>query len=158
MKQNVAALLAGLLFGVGLALSRMVEPAKVIGFLDVAGDWDPSLAFVMAGAVGVTLVAYRLILRRPVPLLAPRFHLPTKRDIDGPLVAGAGIFGIGWGLAGYCPGPGIAALGLGTWEAPVFVAALAAGALSHKWLSERPAPEAQPGAGREQGGSATESA
>ena len=142
MKRNIAALVAGLLFGFGLALAHMVEPAKIIGFLDIAGAWDPSLALVMAGAVIVTLVAYRLILRRPGPLLAPRFHLPTRQDLDRSLVAGAGIFGIGWGIAGYCPGPGLAALGLGTWEAPVFVAALAAGSLSYKWLSERQAPAA----------------
>lgn len=142
MTRNIAALVAGLIFGFGLALSHMVEPTKVIGFLDVAGAWDPSLALVMAGAVIVTLIAYRLILRRPGPLFAPQFYLPTRQDLDRPLIVGAGIFGIGWGVAGYCPGPGIAALGLGTWEAPVFVAALAAGSLSYKWLSERQAPGA----------------
>lgn len=141
MMRNLAALAAGILFGVGLAVSHMVEPTKIIAFLDVAGRWDPSLLLVMAGAVGVTLAAYRLILRRPAPLLAPRFYLPTRKDLDRPLLVGAGVFGIGWGLAGYCPGPGIAALGLGTWEAPVFVASLAAGSLTYKWLSE-PGPRA----------------
>lgn len=137
MKRNLSALIAGLVFGFGLAVSHLVEPAKVLGFLDVTGRWDPSLLLVMAGAVVVTLIAYRLILRRAVPLFAPQFYLPTRTQIDQPLVLGSVIFGIGWGLAGYCPGPGIAALGLGTWEAPVFVAALAAGSISYKWFSER---------------------
>lgn len=148
MKRNIAALAAGLLFGFGLAVSHMVEPARIIGFLDLAGAWDPSLALVMLAAVAVTLVGYRRILRRPRPLLAQQFELPTRRDLDRKLIVGAGIFGVGWGLAGYCPGPGIAVLGLGTWEAPVFVAAMAAGALAQKWLSARararPAPVRPP--------------
>ncbi len=137
MSKNIAALVAGLLFGVGLAVSRMVEPAKVLGFLDVAGRWDPSLLFVMLAAVTVTFIAYRAILRRPKPLLASQFFVPTKSELDRPLILGAAIFGVGWGLAGYCPGPGIAALGLGTWEAPVFVAALAAGSFIYRQLFER---------------------
>jgi hypothetical protein len=140
VSRNVAALLGGLLFGAGLAVSHMVEPTKVLAFLDVAGRWDPSLAFVMFSAVAVTFVAYRLVARRPTPLLDSKFFLPTRTHVDRPLVVGAAIFGVGWGLAGYCPGPAIAALGLGTWEAPVFVAALAAGSLTHRWLLEsRPA-------------------
>jgi len=147
MKRNIIALVTGLLFGFGLAVSHMVEPGKVLAFLDVAGNWDPSLLLVMAGGVTVTLVAYRLIRGRTAPLFAPQFYLPTRSALDRPLVVGAGIFGVGWGIAGYCPGPGIAALGLGTWEAPVFVAALAAGSLVYKWLSEgglRSAPGAAP--------------
>jgi hypothetical protein len=136
VSKNVAALLAGLVFGFGLALSHMVEPNKVLGFLDVAGRWDPSLALVMAGALAVTFIAYRLIGRRSRPLLASHFFLPAKSELDRPLIVGAAIFGIGWGLAGYCPGPGIAALGLATWEAPVFIAALAAGSFGHHWLFE----------------------
>lgn len=136
MKRNIAALGAGLVFGFGLAVSHMVEPTKVLAFLDVAGQWDPSLLLVMLSAVIVTFGAYRLILRRPAPLLAPQFYLPARTELDRPLVVGAAIFGIGWGIAGYCPGPGLAALGLGTWEAPVFVAALAAGSLTYKRLSE----------------------
>jgi uncharacterized membrane protein YedE/YeeE len=140
MSRNVAALLSGLVFGAGLALSHMVEPTKVLAFLDVAGRWDPSLAFVMLGAVAVTFVCYRLVAGRAAPLFDAKFFLPTRTQIDRPLVVGAAIFGVGWGLAGYCPGPAIAALGLGTWEAPVFVAALAAGSLTHRWLFEsRPA-------------------
>lgn len=137
--KSVAALIAGALFGFGLALSRMVEPAKILAFLDVAGRWDPTVLLVMIGAVLVTMASYRLILRRPRPLLAARFWLPTRTELDRPLIVGAAVFGIGWGLAGYCPGPAIAALGLGTWEAPTFVAALIAGSLTYKWLlEERP--------------------
>ena len=136
MKRNIIALAAGLVFGFGLAVSHMVEPTKVLAFLDVTGNWDPSLLLVMAGGVAISLAAYRLIRGKAAPLFAPQFYLPTRTALDRPLVIGAGIFGVGWGIAGYCPGPGIAALGLGTWEAPVFVAALAAGSLTYKWLSE----------------------
>lgn len=143
MSKNIAAFTAGLVFGLGLAVSHMVEPAKVLGFLDIAGRWDPSLLLVMLGAVAVAFVGYRLTARRPKPLLAPRFFLPTKSELDRPLLVGAAVFGIGWGLAGYCPGPGIAALGLGTWEAPVFVAALAAGSLTYRRLFETGSPRAR---------------
>jgi uncharacterized membrane protein YedE/YeeE len=143
VSRNVAALLCGFVFGAGLAVSHMVEPTKVLAFLDVAGHWDPSLVLVMFSAVTVTFVAYRLIARAPSPLLAAKFFLPTRTQIDQPLVVGAALFGVGWGLAGYCPGPALAALGLGTWEAPVVVAALAAGSLTHRWLFEsRPAARA----------------
>lgn len=137
MNRNVAALASGLVFGAGLAVSHMVEPTKVLAFLDVAGSWDPSLVLVMFSAVAVTFVAYRVVARRPAPLFDSTFFLPARTQLDRPLVVGAAIFGVGWGLAGYCPGPAIAALGLGTWEAPVFVAALAAGSLAHRWLLER---------------------
>ncbi len=136
MNKNLAALFSGIVFGLGLAVSHMVEPAKVLAFLDVAGRWDPSLLLVMLSAVVVSFIAYRLISRRPRPLLADKFFLPTKSQLDRPLVIGAVIFGVGWGLAGYCPGPAVAALGLGTWEAPVFVAALAAGSLAYRRLFE----------------------
>lgn len=121
------AVLAGALFGVGLPLSGMTAPLEVLGFLDFAGDWDPSLLFVMAGAVGVHFVAYRWIRRRPRPLFAEAFALPAHRRVDARLVLGSAVFGIGWGLAGYCPGPGIASLGSGTSQALVFVAAMLAG-------------------------------
>lgn len=136
MSRNIAALFSGLVFGFGLAVSQMVEPNKVLAFLDVAGRWDPSLLLVMASAVAVAFIAFRMIARRPRPLLASQFFLPTRSELDRPLVLGAAIFGVGWGLAGYCPGPAIAALGLGTWEAPVFVAALAAGSLTYRSLFE----------------------
>ncbi len=103
-------LVAGLLFGLGLALSGMTHPEKVLGFLDFAGHWDASLLFVLGGAVGVTVVAFRFVLRQPKPLLAEKFYLPTRKQIDLPLLAGAVIFGIGWGISGYCPGPAVALL------------------------------------------------
>jgi uncharacterized membrane protein YedE/YeeE len=120
-------LVAGLLFGAGLALSGMVLPEKVIGFLDVSGHWDPSLIFVMVGALVVHCIAVRVILRRPAPLFDTRFHLSALRTVDRPLVAGAAIFGIGWGLGGFCPGPSLVVLGAGTLPAIVFVTAMAAG-------------------------------
>jgi uncharacterized membrane protein YedE/YeeE len=124
-------LIAGLLFGAGLTVSQMVDPAKVQGFLDFAGiadgTWDPSLAFVMAGALVVTALGYRLALRRPAPLMAPRFALPTRKDVDARLVTGAAIFGVGWGLAGYCPGPAVASLAFGNAEALAFVVAMLVG-------------------------------
>ncbi|WP_114394546.1 DUF6691 family protein [Oleisolibacter albus] len=127
MARLISSLLAGLLFGAGLALSGMIDPAKVLGFLDVAGDWDPSLAFVMGGALAVTLLGYRLVLRRPHPLFDAAFHLPSRRDIDARLLGGAALFGIGWGLAGYCPGPALASLGFGGRGVLTFVLAMLAG-------------------------------
>jgi uncharacterized membrane protein YedE/YeeE len=118
---------AGLLFAVGLVVGGMTQPAKIVGFLDFAGDWDPSLAFVMVGAIGVHGVAYRLVTKRATPLFAPKFLVPTRRDIDVSLVAGAALFGVGWGLGGFCPGPAITSLGAGAANAVLFVAALLAG-------------------------------
>ena len=114
----------------------MVNPAKVLNFLDVAGDWDPTLAFVMGGALLVTIPAFRFILKRPHPLFAGRFYLPTRQDIDMRLIAGAAIFGIGWGMAGLCPGPALTAVATGLLPVLGFVAAMAAGALVHKLLFE----------------------
>ena len=123
-----ASFAAGLLFGLGLAISGMTDPEKVLGFLDVTGDWDPSLLFVLGGAVGMTLISFRFILRRPTPLLAAEFQLPTATAIDVPLVAGAVLFGVGWGLSGYCPGPAIALLAApGNREVLFFLPALLAG-------------------------------
>jgi len=129
MKRNAAAFGAGALFAVGLALSGMTRPSKVVGFLDLAGDWDASLAFVMAGAIAVHLVAYRVVLRRPAPLFDVRFHLPTRKDIDLRLVLGAALFGVGWGLGGYCPGPGLVSAAAGSLGAVVFVVGMTAGML-----------------------------
>jgi uncharacterized membrane protein YedE/YeeE len=123
----VAAFLSGLVFGLGLIVSGMANPAKVLGFLDVAGAWDPSLALVMTGAVAVGLAAFALARRRARPLLAAAMQLPTARTIDRRLVAGSLLFGVGWGLAGLCPGPAIVALGMGLPKALVFVAAMLAG-------------------------------
>lgn len=135
MNRNVMALLSGLIFGLGLALSGMTDRHRVLGFLDVAGDWDPTLLFVMGGAVLVTLVTFRFVLRRPRPVLGSRFHLPSKQHVDGPLVAGAVLFGIGWGLAGFCPGPALASLMALTPNPVVFCVALVAGSFAAKNLS-----------------------
>lgn len=125
----VAALLAGALFGVGLVVSQMTNANKVVNFLNVAGDWDPSLALVMVGAIGVHLVLFRLILRRSSPLFAERFRVPTRTDIDTRLVGGAALFGVGWALGGFCPGPGIVSLPSGGTHALVFVGAMLGGML-----------------------------
>jgi uncharacterized membrane protein YedE/YeeE len=123
----LAALLCGLLFGVGLALSGMTDTAKVLGFLDIFGNWVPDLAFVMGGAVAVTSLLFTLVLRRGRPLFADAFSLPASRLIDGRLLGGAAIFGIGWGLYGYCPGPGLTAMVYGHSGPFVFVAAMLVG-------------------------------
>ncbi|MCW4148587.1 MULTISPECIES: DUF6691 family protein [Halomonadaceae] len=107
----VASYVAGLLFSLGLAVSGMTDPARVVGFLDVAGNWDPTLMFVLGGAVITTFIGYRFVLKQPVPLLAKRFQLPDKQGLDARLLIGAALFGVGWGLSGYCPGPAIASLG-----------------------------------------------
>ncbi len=134
--QLILSLGAGFLFALGLGLSQMLNPAKVLNFLDLAGDWDPTLAFVMGGALLVTLPAFRLILKRPHPMFAARFYLPTKQDIDVRLIAGAVIFGIGWGIAGLCPGPAITALATGLLPVLSFVGAMAVGVVLHKRLFE----------------------
>ncbi|MGI9329884.1 MAG: DUF6691 family protein [Gammaproteobacteria bacterium] len=133
MKQALArdgmALLAGALFGAGLAVSQMINPHKVQAFLDLAGDWDPSLALTMAGALLVTSVGYRLVLKRSRPLLGDVFSLPSQQVIDPRLLLGAALFGVGWGLGGYCPGPAIAAVALGTLEPWLFLGAMLIGGL-----------------------------
>jgi len=126
-----AALASGLIFELGLAVSGMMNPAKVIGFLDVAGDWDPTLAFVMAGALLVAVPAYRLVPRRGRPILEEKFSLPEKKAIDAPLLGGSALFGVGWGIVGFCPGPAIAALGTGLLPVFAFVAAMLAGMALH---------------------------
>ncbi|CDS53366.1 GENE II AND X PROTEINS [Polaromonas sp. CG9_12] len=120
-------LLAGLVFGIGLMVSGMANPAKVLGFLDLFGRWDPSLALVMGGAVAVSAVAFAIARRRSVSLLGAAMKLPTARQIDRRLVMGSVLFGIGWGIAGFCPGPALVALGMGEAKALVFVAAMLAG-------------------------------
>ena len=119
--------LSGLVFGLGLVLSGMVNPAKVLGFLDLAGHWDPSLGFVMAGAIAVGFIAFALARKRTVSLLGTDMKLPTARDIDGRLIGSSVLFGIGWGIAGFCPGPALVALGLGELKALVFVIAMLVG-------------------------------
>lgn len=131
MARLLTALGTGLLFGLGLGLSQMVNPAKVLGFLDVAGDWDPSLAFVMAGGLAVTLVFFRPTLSRVGPLFGDRFFVPAKGELDARLTGGSALFGVGWGLVGLCPGPAIASLSYGLGNSLIFIAAMAAGA----WLA-----------------------
>jgi len=124
------ALIAGLVFGVGLGVSGMTQPTKVVGFLDVAGAWDPSLAFVMAGAIGVHAVGVWLAKRRTAPILGDSFAWPTQTGVDRTLVLGAGVFGVGWGLGGFCPGPGLVGAASGNLGALAFVAAMAAGMIA----------------------------
>jgi uncharacterized protein len=133
----VFAFVAGLLFGGGLVLSGMTDPAKVIGFLDITRDWDPSLAFVMLGAVGVYALASRTLASRDAPWLDACFHVPPQTALDRRLVLGSAVFGVGWGLAGYCPGPGIVAAGGAVTTALVFVAAMCAGMVLQHALVRR---------------------
>ena len=142
MQRTLLAGMIGLVFGAGIALSGMANPAKVLNFLDVAaiatGTWDASLALVMGAALAVAAVGYRLAFRRGAPLFAGGFHLPTRRDVDLPLLAGAGTFGIGWGIAGFCPGGALPALGLGVSGPFVFVAAMLFGLALARLLRRRP--------------------
>jgi uncharacterized membrane protein YedE/YeeE len=123
----LTALLSGLLFGSGLALSGMINPTKVLNFFDVFGAWDPSLSFVMAGALVVTFLGYRLAARRTAPFFAAAFSLPERKTIDSQLLVGAAVFGVGWGLSGLCPGPAVASLTTVSLEPLVFLAAMSAG-------------------------------
>lgn len=135
--QGLAALTAGAVFGVGLAVAQMTDPRKVLDFLDVAGDWDPSLLLVLGGAVVLSAGLFAVILRRPKPVLEDRFHLPPGRRIDRRLIGGSALFGVGWGLAGYCPGPAIAGLGLGNPEALWVVPSITAGVFLQRWRAHR---------------------
>jgi hypothetical protein len=141
MQQAVAAFGSGVTFAAGLALAGMTQPSKVVGFLDFFGDWDPSLAFVMGGAIAVHLVLYRVVTRRSSPLLDEIFHVPTRRDFSLQLVLGSAIFGVGWGLGGFCPGPGLASLPTLGSDALLFVAAMSAGIYLHdgwsSWMAQR---------------------
>jgi hypothetical protein len=133
LARGLAALASGLIFGLGLALAGMIDPLKVLGFLDITGAWDASLLFVLGGAVTVAALGYWQVLRLPMPRLADRFHISARRDIDAPLLIGAALFGVGWGLVGYCPGPAIASIGLANPEAVWFVPAMLAGAALQRW-------------------------
>lgn len=135
MARDLVALVGGILFGIGLSVSQMINPAKIHGFLDVAGAWDPSLAFVMGGAVAVNLVAFRFILKQPAPRLDAVFQVPTASAIDARLLGGAAVFGVGWGLSGFCPGPAVAALSLGDGKIAVFVLAMLAGMTLHGFMA-----------------------
>lgn len=131
----VSTYLIGLIFGVGISISGMANPAKVLNFFDIAGTWDPSLVFVMGGAVVVAFFGYRIVLRRPAPVLDAKFHLPDNPRIDARLLGGSALFGIGWGIAGFCPGGALPALGTGQIDVFVFVAALIAGIFAAKGLT-----------------------
>ena len=133
----IYSLLAGVIFGAGLTLSDMVNPARVLNFLDVAGHWDPTLMFVMAGGLAVTTLGYKCIYRRSSPVADDRFHLPTRRQIDLPLVGGAALFGVGWGLAGICPGPALADLVTLQPKVLLFVAAMLVGMIAASILRGR---------------------
>jgi len=133
----VTSLLAGLVFGLGLIVSGMANPAKVLGFLDLAGAWDPSLALVMAGAISVGAIAFAVAGRRTTSLIGAEMKLPAARHIDRRLVVGSTLFGMGWGIAGFCPGPGLVALGMGEVKALVFAAAMLAGMGAFEWLERR---------------------
>jgi uncharacterized protein len=136
----VASLVCGFIFGLGLLISGMTQPTKVLAFLDIFGAWDPSLAVVMAAALAVSGVGYVLVRQRPQPVLAPKFDIPTRTSIDTPLVAGSALFGVGWGLAGLCPGPAIENLATLSPQIIVFCVALAAGMVAHDmWYAKRPA-------------------
>jgi uncharacterized protein len=140
MRNLIAAILTGTLFGGGLALSDMVNPARVLAFLDPLGAWDPTLAFVMAGALVPSALGYLLARRASRPLFHTDFHIPENRIVDRQLVVGGLIFGIGWGLVGFCPGPAVAGLSYGLWQPWVFAVAMLAGMLLHRvWSGHRPA-------------------
>lgn len=130
MLRVVSAAAVGLVFGVGIVVSGMANPAKVLNFFDVVGNWDPSLLLVMGSALVVTFLGYRFVLRRPAPIFDRKFHLPTKQDLDVPLIAGSALFGMGWGIAGFCPGGAIPALGSGEPSPLIFVAAMVVGILT----------------------------
>ena len=131
----------GLIFGIGLVIAGMSNPAKVLNFLDLAampaGAWDPSLAFVLVGAIAVTFFGFRIVLKRPQPIFGEKFHLPTATDMDARIIAGPVIFGVGWGLVGLCPGPAFTALGGGSWSAVTFVFAMLIGMVAARWLANR---------------------
>lgn len=137
MRPVLSALLVGVLFGIGLSVSGMTQADKVINFLDLSHAWDPSLAFVMLGAIGVHVVLFRFILKRSSPLFAERFGIPTRSDIDKRLVIGSGLFGVGWALGGYCPGPGIVSVTSAAPSALVFMVFLTLGILLFQWVDAK---------------------
>ncbi|GGC71834.1 YeeE/YedE family protein [Marinobacter halophilus] len=142
MKYSLASVFAGLLFGLGLIVSGMANPEKVLGFLDIAGLWDPSLAFVMGGAILVGLVAFALARKRTLSFLGFNMTLPTNTRIEKRLVIGSMMFGIGWGVAGFCPGPGLVALGAGEIKAVVFVGSMVAGMILFEYVERKRATSA----------------
>lgn len=142
MKHTIV-FLAGLLFGAGVTLSGMVNPMKILNFMDFSGTWDPTLVFVMGVGLAVTFIGYRVVLGRPAPLYANAFQIPGSSLIDAPLIGGAVLFGIGWGLSGFCPGPAVASLVFGYWQSFLFVAAMAVGLVIARLITHRPATPTQ---------------
>lgn len=139
MKRILSALAAGVIFGLGIAISGMGDPAKVLNFFDLLGTWDPSLAFVMGGALITAAIGYRIIFgRRQAPIFDTKFHLPTSNAIDAKLIGGSALFGIGWGIAGFCPGGAIPALGFAPWPTALFLISMGAGILFARWLQALP--------------------
>jgi uncharacterized membrane protein YedE/YeeE len=145
VKHVLPGLFIGLLFGAGLALSDMINPARVLAFLDVTGAWDPTLAYVMAGALLPSAIGYWFSRRMKRPLLEHEFRIPKNRTVEPQLLAGAAIFGVGWGLVGFCPGPGVAALGFGLWQPWLFVLAMLGGMVVHRLYEDSRRPR-QPAA------------
>ncbi|AFY70528.1 protein of unknown function DUF395 YeeE/YedE [Thalassoporum mexicanum PCC 7367] len=141
-KQYLIAFSSGLIFGLGLSLSQMIDRQRVLGFLDLFGNWDPTLLFVLCGAVATTIITFRFVLKLPHPIWAKDFKLPTKKSIDLPLVSGAIIFGIGWGIAGYCPGPAVTFLVSGSSNPVLFIAAFIVGSLIYKAFIKALLPKA----------------
>ena len=137
MKHNLIALVCGIIFGIGLSLSQMVNPDKVLNFLDITGNWDPSLIFVMLGALPVALVSFKWILKRPTPILTENFQLSGKVSVDKSLLLGASIFGIGWGMSGYCPAPAVTGLGLLSLESVIMVVAIYLGFFAYNQFFEQ---------------------
>jgi uncharacterized membrane protein YedE/YeeE len=135
--RNLAALISGVVFGLGLSLAQMTNPDKVLNFLDMGGAWDPSLLLVLGGAVVLSTIAFHFVLKRKAPLWDDLFHMPLPKVIDRPLIIGSALFGIGWGLSGYCPGPAIASLGFGNPEALWVVPSIIAGAALQRWTHYR---------------------
>lgn len=135
---KLAVFLAGLLFGAGVTISGMVNPMKVLNFMDLSGQWDPTLILVMGAGLIVTFIGYRLTLARPRPLFAPAFNLPHSKALDSKLLGGGALFGLGWGLSGFCPGPAVASLVFGRSESFIFVIAMAAGMIAARLVAHRP--------------------
>ncbi len=132
MVKNFIGLFTGVILGFGLALAGMTQPQKVLNFLDIAGNWDPSLLFVLGGAVGVTVITFRFVLRRKTPIFDTRYYFSDKTQIDRPLILGAILFGIGWGISGYCPGPAVTLIASPSWELWAFLPAMVAGIYMQK--------------------------
>lgn len=137
--QHVASFASGLLFALGLAIAGMTEPHKVIGFLDVFGRWDPSLVFVMVGGIAVNATVWVIVKKRPAPVLSARWLVPTRRDLDAKLIVGSALFGVGWGLGGYCPGPGVVSIATGSIAPVMFVVAMLFGMRVVGWWEWREA-------------------